>query len=267
MRPVSFAAAVLIGASLLPVDAAAQAEQQCVACHGANGEGNAQMNAPRIAGQPQAYLERQLEAYASGARQNPVMAPIAKGLSAAQRREAARHYAQIANSPRASARASTTPRARQLATRGDEKLRVQACENCHGPGGTGLGAFNPFIAGLDPKYLQSALSEWRSGARKTDPSGQMPRIAAALSATDVQALAQYYGSLPSPQYAGRTTASTQAKAGRATPSATGAGREPTQGTGVQGGETTQGGSQGPGGGGAASGTGPSGSRTGGTSER
>src|SRR4051812_47056938 len=56
----------------------------CVGCHGAQGEGNAAAGFPRLAGQPQAYLLRQLNAYVNGHRGNPVMGPIAKAMQQQQ---------------------------------------------------------------------------------------------------------------------------------------------------------------------------------------
>ena len=40
----------------------------CAACHGAQGEGNLQLNAPRLAGQSDWYLVRQLKDFKSGLR-------------------------------------------------------------------------------------------------------------------------------------------------------------------------------------------------------
>lgn len=40
----------------------------CAACHGAHGEGNESLHAPRLAGQSDWYLARQLEKFSSGAR-------------------------------------------------------------------------------------------------------------------------------------------------------------------------------------------------------
>ncbi len=40
----------------------------CAACHGVNGEGNASLGAPRLAGMTDSYLVRQFAAYASGLR-------------------------------------------------------------------------------------------------------------------------------------------------------------------------------------------------------
>ncbi len=42
----------------------------CAACHGANGEGNDALNAPKLAGQHDWYLARQLKYYKSGTRGN-----------------------------------------------------------------------------------------------------------------------------------------------------------------------------------------------------
>jgi cytochrome c553 len=242
--------------------------QACAACHGANGEGNAATGAPRIAGQPAFYLERQLQAYSEGSRQHPVMGPIAKGLNDAERQQAAARFSEL-DAPRAkdSAPGQDSQRGGILATKGDEMRHVQACENCHGPGGSGLAPNSPYLAGLDRKYLESALAEWKAGTRRTDPSQQMPMIAKQLNPADVAAVAQHYASLPPPKPSvnapmNRMAGNRDAPAGA--PTSAGAGTQPTQGAGVTGGEATTGGAQGPGGGGAASGSGPSGSRSGGT---
>ena len=42
--------------------------QTCIACHGASGEGNKALKAPALAGQQQAYLQRQLEHFKNGVR-------------------------------------------------------------------------------------------------------------------------------------------------------------------------------------------------------
>lgn len=196
--------------------------QMCAGCHGAQGEGNAQTGAPRIAGQPKAYLERQLESYADGRRENQVMSPIAKALSPEQRAQLADAFASMRTpSKRSAATGGSAPqRATALATHGDESRQIQACANCHGPGGVGMSHINPYLAGLDAKYLAASLGEWRSGARRTDPSGQMPRIAKSLTDADIKALASYYAAQAAPQpravrkpAANRNAESTQPGAG------------------------------------------------------
>jgi len=225
-----------------PVAVLAQPGPQCTACHGDQGQGSAQ--APRIAGQPQAYLECQLAAYAEGARQHAVMSPIAKNLAPEARASAASHFAQIfPNAPSDSASGATANRKPPaLVTRGDERKQVQACQNCHGPLGTGQ-ADNPYLAGLSAQYFQSSLAEFKDGSRKTDASAQMPRIAAALSEADIKALAAYFASQPPPT---RTRSPELQEAGREQrETAPGTATKERQGGDVTGTEPS--GSQGPGG--------------------
>jgi cytochrome c553 len=162
----------------------------CAGCHGMGGEGRPAGGYPAIAGQPQAYLERQLEAYADGRRPDAVMSPLAQRLTKEQRAQLAAHFA--AREPPAM-NAAGSERGRILATVGDNELRVQACQNCHGPGGSGRAPYMPYLAGLHRDYLRAELLDFRSGARRTDPSGAMGVIALHLTEQDIAALAAHYG--------------------------------------------------------------------------
>jgi cytochrome c553 len=66
---------------------AAQNVPACVLCHGEKGAGNSTI--PRLAGQHSAYIERQLEAFASKARANEIMHENSKNLTAEQIRDVA----------------------------------------------------------------------------------------------------------------------------------------------------------------------------------
>lgn len=66
----------------------------CQACHGLDGIAKLP-DAPNLAAQPAAYLERELRAYRSGARRNEVMAVAAKNLSDADIRDLAAYFAAI----------------------------------------------------------------------------------------------------------------------------------------------------------------------------
>ncbi|HEX9171286.1 MAG TPA: c-type cytochrome [Telluria sp.] len=178
----------------------------CASCHGAQGEGMAATGFPRLARQPAYYLGKQLAAYATGARVNPVMQPIAKALSAQQIRDVSAYYATLgagaasAGMPPASAGGAPrgSDRARTLDMVGDGARGVQACVNCHGPAGSGEPPIYPYLAGQHAAYLTAAMEQWKSGARSTDMSGQMPHIGRQLSAADITALAAYYSALPPP---------------------------------------------------------------------
>lgn len=239
----------------------------CVTCHGAQGEGNAAAGFPRLAGQPQAYLLRQLNSYANGHRDNPVMGPIAKAMQQQQILDVSAWYASLV---KAAAPAASTPpgakgappaavlaRGKLLANVGSEPLQVQACVNCHGPNGAGEAPDYPSLAGQHASYLTAAMAEWKAGNRKTDPSGQMPLIAQRLGDQDVASLAAYYASqrtTPASTQDGNVAAGTPARpavaaaAGGSGPSAAGAGAA-VSGSGTEQGAPLTGGNQGPGGGG------------------
>lgn len=265
------AAIIGIAAAAAPALVEAQAQNggsataaPCAACHGARGEGDAPHGAPRLAGQSMYYLSRQLRAYVDGSRKNPIMSPIAESLSDAQRESLAAYYAAqeapAVKQPSLDAAKLNITRAERLAKAGDEKLHVQACENCHGPGGIGEPPVFPYVAGQIGQYLQTTLTDWKSGARNTDPSRQMQMIAQRLSAADIAAVSGYYARQAPPRLrdleaAAQGSAGSAPSAGSTRP---GIGNQPAQGGGSEGGAPTTGGSQGPGGGGGASGSGPSG---------
>jgi cytochrome c553 len=236
----------------------------CASCHGAQGEGNAASNFPRIAGQPAAYLARQLRSYTNGDRINPVMEPIAKALTKQQIDAVSSYYAALeAPSPKPAAPAAAAKRGQMLASVGDDKIGVQGCANCHGPGGIGEPPNYPYLASQHSGYLTVTLGEWKKGTRKTDPSQQMNMIAKRLSDADIASVSAYYTAQPAPPPAAqRINVPTGSAARPASPAQTQQGSVPTQGIGTEQGAPTTGGGQGPGGGGGASGSGPSGSPTG-----
>jgi cytochrome c553 len=240
----------------------------CVGCHGAQGEGNAAGGFPRIAGQSAAYLGKQLGAYANGARVNPIMQPIAKALNAEQIRDVSAYYASLGDAPAAAAggskpSAAGPERGRTLSAIGDSAQGVQACANCHGPGGVGNQPAYPYLAGQHANYLTAAMAAWKNGARKTDSSGQMTHIAQALADADVAALSAYFSAQPAPPSAAKwvniPAGSSQRPAVAAAadaPGPRGAGGATVRTTGTEQGAATTGGSQGPGGGGGTQGTQP-----------
>jgi cytochrome c553 len=193
MRKIGAAALMLFALGSTPAGAE-EGVLLCAGCHGMSGEGRAAAGYPRLAGQPQAYLQRQLEAYADGRRADAVMAPLAKRLGSQERVRLAAHYAALVAPVEKTAGPVPPPseRGRILATVGDNTLRVQACENCHGPGGTGQPPFTPYLAGLHREYLHAELLDWRNDTRRTDPSGHMNLIAKQLSEQDIAALAAHY---------------------------------------------------------------------------
>lgn len=157
----------------------------CVVCHGANGEGNAAMKAPTLAGQEAWYLKRQLENFRSGLRGTAdgdiygmQMRPIAQIIGAATTE--ADLVAYIVSLP--------SPTAKRTVV-GDipaGKAGYEACAACHGRNAEGNQQLSaPRLAGLDDWYLARQLENYKSGRRGYDPGDvygmQMRAMAAALT--------------------------------------------------------------------------------------
>jgi cytochrome c553 len=186
------------GAATPPASKPDATTAACLGCHGAHGEGMPAAHVPRIAGQTAFYLKKQLDNYADGTRDNPIMVNFAKPLSEKQREELAAQFAAMSApfvGQAASVSDMTRARGHQLAYQGDESKRVQACNNCHGPDGVGLPGSTPYLAGQSAEYLGSALKAWRDGTRKNDPGQLMRPVAERLSDADIAAVAAYFASV------------------------------------------------------------------------
>lgn len=137
----------------------------CAACHGAQGEGTAALNAPKLTGQGAWYVARQLRYFKTGARGahekdtfGKVMAPMAALLTDDV---AINNVAAYIDSlpDKASPRTLTGD-----AQRG--KRRFETCANCHGAGGQGIQATNaPRLRGMSDWYLATQLKNFRDGVR------------------------------------------------------------------------------------------------------
>jgi len=169
----------------------------CVACHGAKGEGNAAAGFPRLAGLPADYLAAQLDHFAAERRKNPVMGPVAKQLTAAERKAVAAYYGALpaaqalAIDDGAGLRAADT--GAWLALRGRWDSNLPACVQCHGPGGAGIGAAFPALAGQSSAYIAAQLHAFKSGTRPGGPQDLMKVVASKLADGDITALADYFG--------------------------------------------------------------------------
>ena len=169
----------------------------CARCHGFDGQADGSGAFPKLTGQFPQYLAKQLRAYASGARQNALMQPIAKGLNDAEIDSVAQYYASLHAStlPSRPVAAQLVDRGEQLAKLGDLNLRVQACESCHGPNGQGEPPAVPYLAGQYGHYITVQIQMFRQGSRT---SQQMEDPAHALRQQDVAAVAAYFEQVSRP---------------------------------------------------------------------
>jgi cytochrome c553 len=156
----------------------------CTVCHGAHGNGNPAIRAPKISGMEPWYIRRQLESFRDGTRgthpddtAGQEMQPVGVRLRDKGGIQEAIEYV-------ASFDAKTPPiTVAGDATRG-RNLYV-TCESCHGAKGEGnqsLGA--PALAARTDWYLVTQLQNYKAGLRGNDPRDingtQMRAIAATL---------------------------------------------------------------------------------------
>lgn len=164
----------------------------CGACHGVDGN-SADAIYPKLAGQNESYIVRQLGQFKAGKRVNPIMAPFATMLSEQDMHDVGAYFASKQATPGQTDEAYVA-RAQALYRAGDSKLGVPACMACHGPSGRGMaGSAYPQLSGQWADYVVAKFGEWRAGTAWGDDEHAkiMPDIAKRLSDADIAALASY----------------------------------------------------------------------------
>ncbi|HET6655614.1 MAG TPA: c-type cytochrome, partial [Gammaproteobacteria bacterium] len=184
--------AIAVSARAADVEAP-PAAATCAACHGARGAGGGGGAFPRLAGQPAAYLARQLHDFKSGARDSRIMQPLAAGLSNEQIGALATYYSEVeAPYPdRATVEPAVLRRGEALVRQGQWSAGVPACASCHGPKLAGLPPDFPALAGQYAIYIASQLEAWQQGRRTNDPLDLMQQVAHGLNDEDVKAVSAY----------------------------------------------------------------------------
>lgn len=141
----------------------------CAACHGAQGEGNPALNAPKIAGQEAWYIRRQIASYQNGLRgadpQDPFgmqMAPMARTLATpAALENVIAHIETLPDEPAEATITGDTARGARL---------YQSCAVCHGDEAEGRWNTNaPRLAGMSDWYLANQLNNFRNRVRGGHP--------------------------------------------------------------------------------------------------
>ena len=176
----------------------------CAACHGIDGNA-ADPQYPRLAGQHERYIARQLHLFKSGQRQNPIMQGMAAPLSAQDMRDIGAYFAtQKGQAGVADDTVITTgPNADKKFYAVGEKLfragrpadGLPACMACHGPAGRGNpGPAYPSLGGQHSAYTVAKLQFFRDGGSYgtgTEANLVMAQIAKQLSDEEIQALGTY----------------------------------------------------------------------------
>lgn len=177
----------------------------CAACHGLDGNATDPTLYPRLAGQSERYIARQLTLFKTGERANPIMQPFAAALSAQDMRDIGAYFATqksgagiaddtvIASGPNQGLKFYEV--GQKLYRSGDTTRGIPACMACHGAAGTGNpGPAYPHVGGQQSWYTARRLQEYRAGTTtEKDPAlfHVMSSVAKSLTDEEIQSLSSY----------------------------------------------------------------------------
>ncbi|WP_077554313.1 c-type cytochrome [Rhodanobacter sp. B04] len=187
-------------AAIKPGDATAgQAKAAvCGACHGLDGN-SSDAQYPKLAGQSEQYIVRQLTDFKAGTRQNPIMLGMATPLSEQDMHDIGAYFSSKTPLPGVADQA-LVEHGETLFRQGDTKRDIPACMACHSVDGRGNpGAMYPQLTSQHAQYIQATLKSWHDGTTWGDDAHAqiMPSIAQKLDADDIAALASYIEGLHS----------------------------------------------------------------------
>lgn len=164
----------------------------CSNCHGLHGR-SADPTFPNLAGQPAAYIKKQLRQFRNHTRADPhaqaFMWGIASNMTGAMIDGLARYFARQTPAAGRPQKPALVAAGRKLFEKGDPKEGVPACGACHGAEAQGKLVF-PRLAGQHRDYLIQQLVAFQSDTRHNAimganahrmTHGQMEELAAYLA--------------------------------------------------------------------------------------
>lgn len=166
----------------------------CAACHGVDGNSPTDMF-PKLAGQGQAYLVKQLAEFKSGVRVNAMMAPMVAGLTDEDMADIAAYFSSMKVTPGAVSE-DLFAAGQKIYRAGNKESGLPACMACHGPTGAGMPAAKwPALSGQHSAYIEAQLKTFADGTRSNDPNSMMRDIASKMKAEEMKAVAAYIAGL------------------------------------------------------------------------
>lgn len=173
----------------------------CQGCHGATGNSE-DATFPRLAGQYDRYIAKEVEDFKSGLRaNNETMTGMAATVETEQdAMDIGSYFAaqKMASKPLVEVDKKLAEKGEKIFYNGIPQNNVYGCVNCHGERGKGkapnIPQF-PVIGGQHRDYLIKELTDFRDGARANDPAGMMQGIAKGLTNDEIKALANYLSGL------------------------------------------------------------------------
>jgi len=162
----------------------------CAACHGADGN-SVNPVWPKLAGQHQEYIFKQLKDFHSGARKNIQMSPLVASLSEEDMQDIAAYYSsQKTKIGDASTEFLTV--GEKLYRAGDASKGLPACMSCHGPSGAGNPAASyPALSGQHAEYTKIQLLAFRDNKRTNDTNKTMQIVSEKMTTDEIDAISNY----------------------------------------------------------------------------
>ncbi|WP_434559764.1 cytochrome c4 [Pseudomonas sp. Z5-35] len=165
----------------------------CGACHGPDGNSMAP-NFPKLAGQGERYLTKQLKEIKDGKRVVLEMTGLLNNLNDQDLADMAAYFASQKGSVGA-ADPKLVARGEALFRGGNLEKGLPACTGCHSPDGKGNAAAGfPHLGGQHAQYITKQLTDFRKeeGGRANDGDAMTMRtIARKLSDEDIAAVSSY----------------------------------------------------------------------------
>ncbi|MBD9677666.1 cytochrome c4 [Pseudomonas sp. PDM18] len=163
----------------------------CGACHGADGNSMAP-NFPKLAGQGERYLLKQMHDIKDGKRTVLEMTGLLTNLSDEDLADIAAYFSSQ-NGSVGAADPKLVAQGEALFRGGKLAEGMPACTGCHNPAGQGNAeAGFPHLGGQHAAYTVKQLTAFREGERTNDGDAMIMRsIAAKLSNKDIAAISSY----------------------------------------------------------------------------
>lgn len=225
---ISFALFNISGAALAvgDINAGQGKSGSCASCHGE--QGNSMMPLfPKLAGQNEGYLVKQMQAFKDGSRVDSTMGAMVAGLTDQDMQDIAAFYAAqavaINEIPQVNPddlddiddNNDLTVHEKKLAKKalqdelttfmalgydvyrnGDLDNEISACIACHGPYGEGnKPASFPALKGQHAGYLEKTLTDFKTDQRSNNPDNMMHMIAKKMTEDEIKAMSYYVSSM------------------------------------------------------------------------
>jgi len=165
----------------------------CMGCHGADGNGTS-TQFPKLAGQGEEYLAKQIRDFKSGERKEEHMTPMAETINVSDIGDISAYYSSLTRSIETNN--NKVGKGKSIFLSGIKSKNIAACASCHGEKGQGNTAAKfPALSGQYSEYLAKSIKDFRSGERNNDTNNIMRNIAVKLSDKEITSLSNYLSTL------------------------------------------------------------------------